>query len=234
LKFEILAIIPARGGSKGIKRKNIRLLNGKPMLSYTAEEALKSRHLNRIILSTEDKEIAEIGKNLNLEVPFLRPRELANDDSTTLDVIRFTLKELYRIEKYKPDAIMILQPTSPLRKVSHIDESIKIFEDKSPDSLVSITQVPHTMSPYSVMRLKKNGVVVPFIKNNKKESLRQNKPIFYARNGAAIYISKYNVIMKKNKILGTETIPYFMSKEESIDVDEEFDFLLCEYLLGLN
>ena len=126
MKFEILAIIPARGGSKGVKRKNIKLLNEKPMLAYTAEEALKSRRLNRIILSTEDPEIAGIGKNLNLEVPFFRPMQLADDDSTTLDVIRFTLKELYRIEKYKPDAIMILQPTSPLRKVSHIDESIKI------------------------------------------------------------------------------------------------------------
>ena len=231
---KIVAIIPARGGSKTIPRKNIKKLAGKPLLAYTAKASLDSKLLSRIILSTEDEEIQQTGLNFGLEVPFTRPAKLARDDTPGLPVIQHALRTLEERENYRPDIIVVLQPTSPLRKSKHIDEALKIFLSRDADSLVSVTQVPHNMNPYSVMKLQEDGTVEPFLDYDENKNLRQQKPKFYARNGAAIYICTYECLMKKNSLYGDTTLPYFMKKEESLDLDDEVDWQIAELALKKN
>ena len=173
----IVAIIPARGGSKGIPRKNIKKINGKPLLEYTAKSALKCESLSRVILSTEDSEIMELGLKLGLEVPFTRPKILARDDTPGLDVIRHAVSQLNQDENYIPDIIVVLQPTSPLRSSKHIEEALELFMDGDADSLVSVTEVEHNMNPYSVMKLNNNGTISAFLEYDEKKNLRhQFKP----------------------------------------------------------
>ena len=229
--MEILAIIPARGGSKRIPRKNIKKLSGQSLLSYSASAALGSEILNRTILTTDDEEIRRVGLDLGLEVPFLRPGDLAKDDTPSLPVIKHAVQMLEALEGYKPDIIVILQTTSPFRTSKHIDDALKIFLKSDSASLVSVTEVPHNMNPYSIMQLKKDGTIKPFLKYDENNNLRQKKPIFYARNGAAIYICTYQCLMKKNSLYGDKIVPFFMNKETSIDLDDEIDWKIAQYFM---
>jgi CMP-N,N'-diacetyllegionaminic acid synthase len=228
----IVGIIPARGGSKGIPRKNIRKLAGKQLLTYTAEAAFGSKLLNRIILSTEDEEIKQLGLQLGLDVPFVRPANLAEDNTPGLSVIQHAVRTLEIEENYHSDVIVVLQPTSPLRTSQHIDEALKKFLRDNADSLVSVTEIAHNLNPYSVMRLKANGTLEPFLKYDEKKNIRQLKPVFYARNGAAIYICTYDCLMKKNSLFGDKLLPFFMKKEESFDLDDQIDWEIVESLLN--
>lgn len=231
MKKEILAIIPARGGSKGIPRKNIKKLAGKPLLAYTAKSALQSRYLSKVLLSTDDFEIAEIGKKLGLEVPFMRPKGLAKDNSPSLPVFQHVLKELESRDGYIPDIVVILQPTSPFRSSKHIDEAISLFLRNKVDSVVSIVEVPHNMNPYSVMELSNEGTLHPFLLSKENLNIRQMKPKFYARNGAAIYVCNRKNIIEDNSLFGTVSMAYIMNKIESIDIDTTFDWMIAECLL---
>jgi len=228
----IVGIIPARGGSKGIPRKNIRKLAGKPLLAYTADAALGSKLLSRIILSTEDEEIKQLGLKLRLDVPFVRPADLAEDKTPGLSVIQHAVRTLEVEENYCCDIIVVLQPTSPLRTSQHIDEALNIFLSDNADSLVSVTEVDHNLNPYSVMRLKEDGTIEPFLEYDENKNLRQLKPVFYARNGAAIYICTYDCLMGKNSLFGDRILPYFMKKEESFDLDDQIDWKIVESLLN--
>jgi CMP-N,N'-diacetyllegionaminic acid synthase len=228
--MEILAIIPARGGSKRIPRKNIKIFSGEPLLAFTAKAALNSARLSRVILTTDDEEIKKIGLDLGLEVPFVRPLKLAQDDTPSLPVFQHVVKTLEdRGEGYRPDVIVVLQPTSPLRTTKHIDEALNIFLEGDTDSLVSVTEVPHNMNPYSMMQLQKDGTITPFLNYDESKNLRQKKPVFYARNGAAIYICTYECLMEKNSLYGDTILPFFMKKEESFDLDDEVDWEIAEY-----
>ena len=226
-----MGIIPARGGSKGIPRKNIKKIAGKPLLAYTAKAALGSSYISRVVLSTEDQEIRQVGNELGLEIPFIRPDNLAQDNTPSLPVVQHVLVMLERQENYKPDLIVLLQPTSPLRTSKHIDEALELFINQNADSLVSVTEVPHNMKPYSVMKSKKNGTIVPFLIYEENKNIRQQKPKFFARNGAAIYISTYECIMKNNSLYGSKILPYFMKKEDSFDLDDEIDWKIMESLI---
>tara|TARA_B100001063_G_C16650072_1_gene495473 strand:- start:99 stop:824 length:726 start_codon:yes stop_codon:yes gene_type:complete len=230
-KRKICCIIPARGGSKGIKNKNIKLLCNKPLINYTIEEALKSKYLDKIILSTDDKKIAQITNKFGITVPFMRPKKLAKDNSPMLPVIKHLLNKLEKDYSYDPEIIILLQPTSPLRTVKHINEAIKKFLKSKSDSLVSVTKLPHNMNPYSIMKLERNGNLKKFLKYDEKKNLRQLKPIFYARNGAAIYITTKKTIFKKNSFFGDTILPYFMSKIDSIDIDDQLDWIFAETII---
>ena len=229
--MSILAVIPARGGSKGIPRKNIRELAGRPLLAYTAEAARNSRLLSRVILSTEDPEIREIGLQLGLEVPFVRPTKLARDDTPGLHVIQHAVETLKAVGDYRPDVIIVLQPTSPLRTSKHIDEALDFFLEGDADSLVSVTEVPHNMNPYSLMELQQDGTIAPFLSYDESKNLRQLKPKFYARNGPAISICTCECLIQKNSQYGDRTLPYFMKKEDSFDLDDMVDWDILEHLL---
>ena len=232
--MNILAVVPARGGSKGIPRKNLLDLAGRPLLAYTAEAALGSRFVNRAILSTDDTEIEQIGRSLGLEVPFARPPTLAADDTPTLPVIQHAVTTLKNREGYCPDAVVILQPTSPLRTSLHIDQAVELFIEAGADSLVSVVEVPHNLSPYSVMRLLPNGLVKPYRPIDESANRRQAKPVYYARNGAAIYIVNCSCLFDKNSLYGDKILPFIMSKETSIDIDDEYDRKVAELIIQSN
>lgn len=230
--MEILAIIPARGGSKGIPFKNVKLLNGKPLLEYTTRVALSSKFITRIVLSTENKDIADIGSKLGVEVPFLRPVDLSEDNTPSISVVKNVINELNMLEKYIPDIIILLQPTSPLRTLNQLNEAIELYLQSNCDSLVSICEVPHNMSPSSALRMNENNIVVPFMAYDENNNLRQKKPKYFARNGAAIYIMSYNCIMNKNSLFGDSTIGYLMDKISSIDIDDEYDWEIANLYLS--
>jgi CMP-N,N'-diacetyllegionaminic acid synthase len=229
---KVLGIIPARGGSKGIPRKNIKMLSGKPLLAWTVEAALES-NLDRVILSSEDPEIIDSAKRAGIEVPFVRPTELARDDAPAIDVVIHAMEELKTSEGYNPDAVMLLQPTSPLRTTKHINEALDIFgQHARGTSLVSVIKAPHNMTPESLMRLDEDGFLNHVEAWDERRNLRQSKPTYYARNGAAIYLVRTSCLLKERSLYGSRILPYEMSKEESIDIDDLFDFELCEYLLS--
>lgn len=233
-KSEIMCIVPARGGSKGIPRKNVKQLNGVPLLGYTATAALGSRFITRSILSTEDHEIAAIGREYGLEVPFMRPAHLADDDAPSLEVFQYTLIEMELRWGYVPDLVIILQPTSPFRTSAHIDEAIEQFINSEADSLVSIVKIPHNMSPFSAMQKDLRGYLHPLMDLDKQQYQRQNKPSYFARNGAAIYITTPWTIVEENSLFGKRIIGYEMEKVASIDIDDLDDWLIAEAVLALS
>lgn len=217
--MKIIGIIPARGGSKGIPKKNIKLLNGKPLIAYTIEAALAS-NLYRIIVSTDCEEIANISKKYGAEV-MMRPSHLAEDKTPTLPVLQDVILKLN--EKF--DAVMTLQPTSPLRTLEDINKSIEIFSsDKEADSLVSVVEVPHSYMPEKLMSL--NG---KYLTGNSQVKRRQEVSTIYARNGAAIYITKTEKLSEY--IFGGKILPYFMSKIKSFDIDDIEDWKIVERLI---
>lgn len=229
-KYKVLAIIPARGGSKGIKRKNIIDVAGKPLIQYTIDAVKKSRLVTRTILTCDNDEIINYCKNQGIEAPFKRHANLATDISPTIHAIKHAVSFLKEKENYIPDYIILLQPTSPLRKTKHIDESLKKLLGSGADSIVSVCKVPHQFNPYSVMKLQRE-YIVPFLPYNEKKNNRKLKPVFYGRNGAAIYAFTYNCLMKKNSLFGNRILPYFMKKEESLDIDNKFDLFLVGHLI---
>lgn len=230
-KPKILAVIPARGGSKSIPKKNVRPLYGKPLIEYSFDAAKASRLLGRIIVSTDDEQIVRIARRNKIEVPFMRPASLAEDNSPTLPAIEHAVVFLQENEDYRPDYVVILQPTSPLRTSTHIDEAIQILIETSADSVVSVTEVPHQYNPYSIMKIEQ-GRLLPFIKGADAYTRRQLKPVFYARNGAAIYALRYETLIIKKSLYGDDCRPYLMSKADSVDIDDIIDFKFAEFILS--
>ena len=226
MNSDIIAIIPARGGSKSVPRKNIRLLCGKPLIVYTIEAALSSKYIRRVIVSTEDLEIAEIAKECGAEVT-VRPSKLAQDDTPSLPVFKHVIKHLEEVDGFSPDIIVVLQPTSPLRTVGDIDGAIQKFSETGCDSVVSVCEVdhpPHWMYTLEGDRLK------PLIEDGEKITRRQDAPEVYRINGT-VYVTYRDVIMKQNRVLGDDTRAYIMPQDRSIDIDTELDFKLAELLM---
>jgi CMP-N-acetylneuraminic acid synthetase len=226
---KFLAIIPARGGSRGVARKNIRLVAGEPLIAYTIEAALAAPLVTRVIVSTEDDEIAEISRGLGAEVPFMRPAELAMDETPTLSVLQHAVDRLRSTEGYEPDAVITLQPTSPLRTARHIEEAIVLFnEDPNADSLVSCVEVPHIFHPRSVMRMNAQGYLEPYLAQP-QPTRRQAKEKVVARNGAAIYITRIDRIQEY--VFGGNLLAYYMDQSQSMDIDDETDLQRAEAAL---
>jgi len=228
--MKILAIIPARGGSKGIPRKNVCLLAGRPLIAYAIEAALAAESLDRVIVSTEDDEIAATATDLGAEVR-MRPEILARDDTPTLTVLQHHIAQL-AAEDYRPDAVMTLQPTSPLRAASHIDSAAELFaSDSAADSLVSCVEVPHIFHPCSVMHKDDGGYLRPFMDSKSSPTRRQDKGRVFARNGAAIYITRAQRLSKY--IFGGRLLAFPMAADESVDIDSEVDLVEAERLLAI-
>ncbi len=231
--MNIIGLIPARGGSNSIPRKNLIPLCGKPLIVYTFEAAKASQRLDRVILSTDDEEIAILGQEHDIEVPFLRPSELAQDHTPTLPVIQHAVRYLKTKQEYRPDVIVLLQPTSPLRKAKHIDKAVDILFETGADSVVSVVEVPQNFNPMSVRRIV-DGRLKPFHPQVKNVLRRQEKPQVYARNGAAVYAIRYETIIEKNSLFGEHCRPYMMVPEDSVDIDTYADIHYAIYLLKRN
>jgi len=225
--MNIIGIIPARGGSKGIPQKNLRELNHLPLISYTIKSAKKSKMINRIIVSTDNKKIASLAKKTGVEVPFIRPIKLATSKSKTLDVILHTLKFLEKNENYIPDIVVILQPTSPLRTEELIDSSINSLIHNKSTSVLSVKEVKtHPFGSFII----NNRFLHPYKSNFTKYSRRQTYPKHFYPTGA-IYTFWYSTIKKYGNYYGTKIFPLIHNDETNIDIDNEFDFFVAEMIL---
>jgi len=226
--MKILAIIPARGGSKGVKDKNIRILNGKPLIAWTIEEAKKSKCIDRLIVTTDDDRIAKIAREYGADVPFKRPAELATDTTPGIEPVLHAIKHLKAYDHYDSDYVMLLQCTSPLRNVRHIDEAIDLLLKSDADSLASVTKLEHP--PHWNKVIDENGFLQDFIEyNSHKKARRQDFEDVYRLNGA-IYISNTNLVMSEKNLLVGDIFPFIMDGRESVDIDEEFNFQLAEFI----
>jgi CMP-N-acetylneuraminic acid synthetase len=225
----VLGIIPARGGSRSISRKNIVPLAGRPLLAYTCDAALGSKRLTRTILSTDDEEIAEIGKACGVEVPFLRPAELALDETQMIEVVRHAVGWLMEHERYLSDIVVILQPTSPLRRAEHIDTAVDVLIETGADTVVSVVEVPHHFNPVSLMRVDE-GRLVPLL-DQPMILRRQDKPRVYARNGPAVLAVRREVV-EESRLYGDSVYPLEMRVADSVDIDGPEDLDLAEFYLS--
>ena len=226
--MKILGFIPARAGSKRIPNKNIKPLGNKPLIAYTIEASLKSKHINRTIVSTDSKVIAAVARQYGAEVPFIRPESISKTNSTEMEFFEHALSWLEQKENYEPDLIVLLYPTSPFRKPESIDHAIEnIQKHPEADSLRSIKLC--TEHPYK-MWVEKNGYLKPFI-NDKDYSIHtlsyQVLPTVYIQN-ACIYITKPATIRNKKSPTGNIIISFIMDEEESIDINNPTDFEFAE------
>ncbi|MAZ41021.1 acylneuraminate cytidylyltransferase [bacterium] len=228
--LRVLGVVTARGGSKGIPRKNVRDLCGRPLICHTIDTANKSKLLSRSIISTDDTEIAEIAKKCGGEVPFMRPKELAQDESTSIEVIQNVIETLKK-EGEKYDYVMILQPTSPLRTAEDIDGCIAVAQKTNADSVMSMKEA----DDFSAKKMKKivDGKIEPYFEDEGKESSRrQDLEKAYKRN-CAIYLTKTNLILKGD-LFGNNSQAYIMPEERSVDINQPVDFELAEFWLKKN
>jgi CMP-N-acetylneuraminic acid synthetase len=224
----ILGLIPARGGSKAIPGKNLAPLGGKPLLAYTAEAARGARVLDRVLLSTDDEKIAVAGRTLGLEAPFLRPAALAGDNAPMLPVIAHALDWCER-EGRPARIVVLLQPTSPLRRAHHIDEAVSLLLDKDAATVVSVMAVPHRFTPGSLMSAASDGRLKPLL-DGEMVLQRQDKPRLFARNGPAI-LAVCAEVVRGGALYGEPTLGYAMDAESSLDIDEPEDLWLAEQYL---
>jgi len=228
----ILGLIPARGGSKGLPRKNIKPLLGKPLIAWTIEQALASKYLDKVVVSTDDKEIADVSKKYGAEVPFMRPKELAEDNAKGIDIVLHVIDWLKENDKQKQyDLIMLLQPTSPLRTKEDIDKAIELLFLKEAKAIVSVCEVDHY--PLWANTLPKDGCMKNFIRQEIMNKNRQELHIFYRLNGA-IYLAYCKYIKQCRCFIGKDTFACIMPKCKSVDIDNEVDFKLAQILIKNN
>lgn len=224
----VLGIVPARGGSKGIPGKNIRVLAGQPLLEYTVRAARASGVIDRLILSTDSEEIAAVGSRLDIEVPFLRPAELARDDTPMLPVLEHAVGFLEK-GGWVPDIVVLLQPTSPLRKPRYIIDAVSLLHTAGCDSVVSVVEIPRHWSPDYVMKIE-NEKLVPFLPGNERITRRQDARPAYSRDGT-IYVFWRDVLMLQHTIYGADCRPLVVPEQESLTLDSLADWATAEQRL---
>lgn len=215
-----LAIIPARGGSKRLPRKNVLDLAGKPLIAWTIEAGLKSSYIDKVIVTSDDEEILDIAKKFGSDI-IKRPDELANDTATSFDAIKHTIDN---VKAY--DYVVFLQPTSPLRNQKHIDEAIELLEEKEADAAVSVCEMDH--SPLWSNTLPEDGSMSNFLRDEVKNKRSQDLEKYYRLNGA-IYICKIERLLEEKTFFINDNIfAYQMDRKSSVDIDEEIDFKMAE------
>jgi len=224
---KILAIIPARGGSKRIPKKNIKLLAGKPLIAYSINKALNSKYIDRVLVSTDDSLIAVISKKYGAEVPFIRPKRLSKDTSLTVDALRHAVSFIEKTG-YQPEIIVLIQATTPLIRVADIDKTIKkLFKDKV-NSCFTVREVSER--PEWMYRVR-NNKISSYIKNISEEKRRRDKEKLAIENGG-VYVMTRDILMKNKQNIDRDSMSaVFMPKERSIDIDEPIDFIIVEALI---
>ncbi|MBE6044613.1 MULTISPECIES: cytidylyltransferase domain-containing protein [Clostridium] len=225
----ILAVIPARGGSKGIPHKNIINFCGKPLIAYSIEAAKKSKYIDYILVSTDDREIQGVSLRYGAKAPFLRPKEISDDKSKSIDVVLHSINYLKDNDEIF-DYVILLQPTSPLRTEKDIDAAIETIIEKEGRSLVSLCKVDE--NPI-LMRTIEYGKLKPILKFDGDNLRRQDLPEFYIFNGA-IYINTVDMLIENRTFVDEHTIPYIMERHKSVDIDNMLDVKIAEYILEEN
>ncbi len=226
---KILAIIPARGASKGLPGKNIKELGGKPLIAWTIEQARQSRYLDNCILSSDSDQIISIAGKYGAKAPFVRPKELAADSSLMIDFVLHAI-DWFKGNDQTYDIIVVLQPTSPLRAAEDIDKAIEFLFIKNAKAIISVCQTDH--HPYWCGTLPENHCMSDFLKPEALNKPRQMLPVFYSLNGA-VYVSCAEYLKKKKSFFTEETYAYIMPRERSIDIDTELDFNIAETLIAI-
>lgn len=224
----MLAIIPARGGSKGIPGKNIKLLCGKPLIVYTIEAAITAKSVERITLSTDDPEIAKIASNYGIEIPFMRPEHLAKDDSLAIDNYIYTIDHLNACNPTQYDEFIVLQPTSPFRTAADIDNAIELFHEKNADSVISVCEASHP--PLWAKKIDPSGALKNYFNINIGNKNRQELEKAYMPNGA-IFILKLSLLKFFHSFYSDRTYAHVMPPENSVDIDTDIDFEFAEFLM---
>lgn len=231
--MNVLAVIPARRGSKGIPYKNLALLGDRPLITWTIAAAKAVEGLDRVIVSTDDANIAAIAIEHGAEVPFLRPAEFSGDCASALDVIEHALGSIKTYDGEPYDAVAYLQPTSPFRNAKQLAQAIEQFKNEQPDTLVSVVRVPHNMVASSVMRLVKESE--PFLLESPvgQKLRRQEKETLFARNGPAILIVSAADIKLRKRLYGERVAGFEMDRLTSLDIDDPYDLEMARCLLPL-
>lgn len=221
--MKLLALILARGGSKGIPRKNIKLLAGKPLLGWTINAVKQAGGIHRIVVSTEDEAIASVARTLGAEVPFIRPRSLSADDTPSIEPVLHALEQLPEV-----DWVLLLQPTSPLRTAEDIEGIVQLCIERSAMSAVSVSEV-HT-HPYWMFTRDGEKRLQPLVSEQPKITRRQDLPPAYALNGA-LYLAQRDWLIEQRRFVGPDTLGYVMPRERSVDLDTPQDWGRVEYLI---
>lgn len=225
----VLAIVPARGGSKGVPGKNVRKLAGRTLLDYTALAARDSGVIDRIVLSTDSDEIADAGRQAGMEVPFMRPVALAQDDTPMLPVIQHAIESL-AAQGWTTDVIVLLQPTSPLRQPSHVRDAVKMLHESTADSVVTVIEVPRHLSPDYVMRID-DGVLRPFLDEGARVTRRQDARPAYSREGT-VYACWRATLERFGNIYGERCQPLMLDAADSLSIDSPADWAEAERRLA--
>ncbi len=222
--MSVLGIIPARGGSKRIPRKNIKKLAGRPLIAWTIETALRAKGIDRLVVSTEDEEIAEVAKQFGAEVPFIRPLSLAEDRIAGIEAVLHAIQTLPDF-----DWVLLLQPTSPLRSVSDIEGIIRFCEKEKAYSAVSITRAVD--NPFLMYRRNVQNNIQPLLSEHYEADKRLQFPEIYKLNGA-LYLARTSWLVHQRSFIGLDTLGFLMPPERSVDIDSQSDWEWCEYLIA--
>ncbi len=226
--MNILGLIPARGGSKGLPGKNLRILSGRPLIAWTIEEAIESVYLDAVVVSTDDAAIAEIGRACGAEVPFLRPKEISGDRARRIDAV-FHALDCLATQGRLFDAVMLLQPTSPLRTSSDIDCAIEYMAGKGASAVISVCKDPHP--PFWSNMLPEDRCMKDFLSSHVLGKNRQELEIYYRLSGA-IFLARVDYLRQQGEFLGPQTYAYEMPTAWSVDIDSELDLVIAEALLN--
>jgi CMP-N,N'-diacetyllegionaminic acid synthase len=230
--MEIMGLIPARGGSKGIKGKNIKPLGGRPLIEYTFDAAKASRRLSRLVLSTDSPDIADVGKRCGVAAPFLRPPDISTDESPATAYVHHCLNFLDETEHYRPDVVVILQPTTPFRRATDIDACIDLLLSGATDSVVSVSAVPGKYHPAWQLVVNAEGLLSPYVQHSWDQIAprRQDLAQTYTRNGA-IYAFRTETFLAGGSIYGANVTPYIMPTAASINIDDMDDWEKAEAIV---
>jgi D-3-phosphoglycerate dehydrogenase / 2-oxoglutarate reductase len=225
-----IGVIPARGGSKGIPRKNLVALLGKPILAYTIEAAKSSKLLTDLVVSTDDEEIAAVAAHWGAHVPFMRPAELATDAALSLPVVQHAVLEMEKLKDHTYDVAVMLQPTTPLRSTEDIDAGIQLLLDTGADSVISVVEVSGH-HPFRMKRLVRDNVLINYIDQGFEDMRpRQQLPSVYIRSGA-LYVVRRSTLVEQDSFVGADCRAYVMPEERTVNIDTRLDLLLAEHLL---
>lgn len=226
----ILTIIPARGGSKGVPRKNIRILGKKPLIAHTIEAALGSKHIKRLIVSTEDEEIAKISSKYGADVPFLRPLSLATDKAKAIGVVKDALLKMEKIDNKEYSVVVYLEPPAPFKTTDDIDTCIELFFDKKPSSVVSVNEA-NQYHPILMKKIENNRLKHIWKDEPEGVPRQMYSPTAYMRNGAVYVLRKENIL--KGVFYGDNIFPYIMPIERSICIDSMLEWYTAETILNI-
>ena len=228
--MRVLGLVPARGGSKGVPRKNIRTLGGKPLLQYTAEAALASSLLSWTLLSTDDEEIAEVGRRCGLSVPFMRPAELALDTTPTLPVVQHAVSWMERQGEFF-DAVCLLQPTNPFRRAEEIDGCIALLEESGADSVLTVLPVPAEHHPFWVYLRDESGRLRLSTGETAPPPRRQDLPPAFHREGS-VYVTRRDVLMNESSLYGGHVEGFQVDSRRSVNIDDMEDWARAEMMVA--